>query len=101
MSSEPYPPEHVASISDSPFIVGRPLRPNESIFGRNAAFQFLSEQLTTFSSANIIGERRMGKTSLLNHLLGHQDKYLLPVPNQPPLILARLDLQEEVSHATR
>lgn len=40
-----------------------------------------------------------GKTSLLNHLLAHQDRHLLRQRDQPPL-LARIDLQG-ISHAAR
>ena len=58
--------------SGSPFVVGRPLRASEPIFGRQAAFRFVAGELAKFSSANIVGERRMGKTSLLNHLLCRQ-----------------------------
>jgi hypothetical protein len=57
--------------------------------------------LAKFSSVNIVGERRMGKTSLLNHLVGRQDEFLVPQPDQPPLVLACLDLQAGVPNAAR
>jgi hypothetical protein len=85
----------------SPFVVGRPLREDEQIFGREESFQFIAEALSTFSSVNIVGERRMGKTSLLKHLLGHQNRYLPQPPNQSPLVLAHIDLQSEVPNAER
>jgi hypothetical protein len=85
----------------SPFVVGRPLRSGEPIFGREAVFRFAASQLAKFSSVNIVGERRMGKTSLFNHLVGHQDSHLVPQPDQPPLVLACLDLQAGVSSAAR
>lgn len=87
--------------SGSPFVVGRPLRASEPIFGRQAAFRFVAGELAKFSSVNVVGERRMGKTSLLNHLVGRQDEVLIPQPDQPPLALARLDLQAGVSKAAR
>jgi hypothetical protein len=80
-------------------VVGRPLRANEPIFGRDAAFRFIARQLAGFSSVNIVGERRMGKTSLLNHLVAHQDTYLPLRPDLPPLLLARIDLQAGVTNA--
>ncbi len=43
----------------------------------------------------------MGKTSLLNHLVGRPDEYLLPQPGQPPLVLACLDLQAGVTNKER
>ena len=52
-----------------------------------------------FKSINLIGERRMGKTSLLKHLLGNQDKYLQPHTQQPPLVLVHVDLQDNISKA--
>ena len=87
--------------SGSPFVVGRPLRASEPIFGRQAAFRFVADELAKFSSVNIVGERRMGKTSLLNHLVGHQGELLVRQPDQPPLVLACLDLQAGVTSDTR
>ncbi|MCP4542516.1 MAG: ATP-binding protein [Chloroflexi bacterium] len=87
--------------SASPFIIGRPLRPTEPIFGRDPAFRFIAGQLDKFSSVNIVGERRMGKTSLLNHLTGRQDVHLPPQPDHPDILLACLDLQANVTHQAR
>jgi hypothetical protein len=77
----------------SPFIVGRPLHADEPIFGRNKILQQASDHLLKYESVNIVGERRMGKTSVLNHLLGNQARSLPALPDQPSLILARVDLQ--------
>ena len=41
----------------------------------------------------------MGKSSLLNHLLGHPEKYLSRSPDEPPLLLARVDMQAGISDA--
>jgi hypothetical protein len=41
----------------------------------------------------------MGKSSLINHLVGHPDQYLIAQPDQPLLILARVDLQSNVLDA--
>ena len=100
LPSDPAPLEST-STSGSPFIIGRPLRANEPIFGRKSAFRFIAGELAKFSSVNVVGERRMGKTSLLNHLIGHQDELFYSEPNQPPLILARIDLQAGVTNAAR
>ncbi len=85
----------------SPFVVGRPLRANEPIFGREDAFHFIADQLAQYSSINIVGERRMGKSSLINHVLGNQSQYLIAQPDQPPLVLARVDLQAGVTTEAR
>lgn len=84
----------------SPFVVGRPLRADEPIFGRAGAFQFIHTQLSQYSSVNIVGERRMGKTSLINHLLGNEAKYV-PLLSERPLRLAHVDLQGDVADAGR
>lgn len=96
------PPQPDSDNNDvrSPFIVGRPLRFNEPIFGREEALRFIGSEIGRFSSVNIVGERRMGKTSLLNHLLAHQDKYL-QADGQSLHRLAYIDLQDRVSNANR
>jgi|RhiMetdeSRZDD1v2_1073273.scaffolds.fasta_scaffold174489_3 hypothetical protein len=83
----------------SPFSPGIPLEAHHPIFGREDAFRFISGELKRFKSVNLIGERRMGKTSLLKHLLGNQDKYLQPHTQQPPLVLIHVDLQDNISKA--
>jgi hypothetical protein len=87
--------------SASPFVVGRPLRADERIFGREETFRFIGGELKRFSSVNIIGERRMGKTSLLNHLLAHQSEYLLSRSESSPFVMIRIDLQGGISNAQR
>ena len=85
----------------SPFIIGRPLRANEPIFGREDAFRFIADQLAQYSSINIVGERRMGKSSLINQVLGNQSHYLIALTYQLPLVLARVDLQAGVTTEAR
>jgi hypothetical protein len=83
----------------SPFSPGIPLEAHQPIFGREDAFRFISGELMRFKSINLIGERRMGKTSLLKHLLGNQDKYFQPDKQQPPLALIHVDLQDNINKA--
>ncbi|NOK58526.1 MAG: hypothetical protein GFH27_549279n332 [Chloroflexi bacterium AL-W] len=97
----PDPAVPLAAHQDSPFVVGRPLRPDEPIFGREDTFRFIADWLARFSPVNLAGERRMGKTSVLNHLLAHQDKYLIAQSGQPPLVLARIDLQRNITNSNR
>src|SRR5262245_62047076 len=89
----------VTTSKGSPFSPGIPLEAHQPIFGRDDAFRFIAQELMRFKSVNLIGERRMGKTSLLKHLLGNQDKYLQPHTQQPPLVLVHVDLQDNVSKA--
>jgi hypothetical protein len=91
---------HTQVKQTSPFVVGRPLRADEPIFGREEAFRFIATELAAFSSVNIIGERRMGKTSLLHHLIGNQSKHLISQPNEASLVLAHIDLQRELINAS-
>jgi hypothetical protein len=83
----------------SPFSPGIPLEAHQPIFGREDAFRFIAEELARFKSVNLIGERRMGKTSLLKHLVGNQDKHLKPSAHQPPLVLVHIDMQDNISKA--
>lgn len=85
------------SLSPSPFVPGHPLRADQPIFGRDDAFSFVHGQLARFGSVNLVGERRMGKTSLLNHLLGNPQHR--PPPGTPPLVLAAVDLQGHITDA--
>jgi hypothetical protein len=89
----------MATSKGSPFSPGIPLEAHQPIFGREDAFRFVSGELMRFKSVNLIGERRMGKTSLLKHLLGHRDKYLQSDKQQPPLALIPIDLQDNISKA--
>lgn len=97
----PGAPAPLGPMLGSPFVVGRALRAGEPLFGRGTLMQNLAGQLANFNSVNVVGERRMGKTSLLHHLAGRQAEYLPPQPDQPPLILAQVDLQAGVSNAAR
>ncbi len=59
----------------------------------------IASELIAFRSLNVVGERRMGKTSVINHLVGRQDQLLVEREGQPPLVLAHLDLQDHISEA--
>ncbi len=89
---------HISPIC-SPFSPGVPIEAHQPIFGREEVFRFIAAELLRFKSVNLIGERRIGKTSLLNHLLGNQDQHFQPSIHQLPLILVRLDLQDNISKA--
>jgi hypothetical protein len=82
----------------SPFNPGRPLRADQPIFGRDEVFQYIHGQLARFGSVNLVGERRMGKTSLLHHLLGNPRHR--PPSGDPPLLLAEVDFQRQVTDST-
>lgn len=79
-------------LPPSPFVVGRPLRSDEPIFGREDAFDFVHASLKRYESVNLVGERRMGKTSLLHHLLGHPQA-------DAASLLVEVDLQANVTAA--
>ncbi len=79
------------NIPLSPFAVGRPLKATEPLFGREETFTLTHAALDRFESVNLVGERRMGKTSFLNHLMDNPQHR--PAPGTPPLLLARVDLQ--------
>lgn len=58
----PNPPDYqtIRLPDHSPFVVGRPLRANEPIFGREDALRFIADQLVHYSSINIVGDRDAG-----------------------------------------
>ncbi len=82
------------SLRSSPFVPDHPLQANQPIFGREEAFEFIHGQLARFGSVNLVGEPRMGKTSLLHHLLDNPRHR--PPPGDPPLCLTRVDFQNYV-----
>lgn len=83
--------------TNTPFVVGRPLRADEPLFGRDETFDLVHEALAQYSSVNLVGERRMGKTSFLNHLQDNPARR--PPAGSPPLLMARVDLQAGVTEA--
>jgi hypothetical protein len=75
-------------VTQSPFIIGRPLRVHEPLFGREEQLQLIDRSIHDFSCVNIVGDRRMGKTSLINHLIARSYDYR---------VLAKIDLQRIVN----
>jgi hypothetical protein len=75
-------PEEFVVISN-PYATGRPLGPGSSVFfGREDQFDFIRENLGKLGQENIlvlVGQRRMGKTSLLRQLPAHLGEQYLPV----------------------
>jgi hypothetical protein len=96
-------PEDTAPILPplSPFIAGRPLRADEPFFGRDDLLGWIGQDLATDQPVNLVGERRIGKTSLLNHLVGNQERHLAARPDGLPLVLFRIDLQDTIPNAAR
>lgn len=85
-----------ASTAGSPFVVGRALQTDERIFGRALVLRGIGEILRGRNSVNLVGERRMGKTSVLNHLRGHPANYLTMPAGKPPFLVVVLDLQGQL-----
>lgn len=53
-----------------PFCPSRPLVPPEPIFGRDTLITRIARTLCDGQSVNVVGAKAMGKTTLLNYLLG-------------------------------
>ncbi|MEW6618407.1 MAG: two-component regulator propeller domain-containing protein [bacterium] len=68
---------------ESPYITGLPLAPQSTLFvGRSEAFDFIERYLKSVSKKNILvltGQRRLGKTSLLNQVIVKFSSNYLPV----------------------
>jgi AAA+ ATPase superfamily predicted ATPase len=75
-------PEEFVEIPN-PYATGRPLAPGSPVFfGRDDLFDFVRENLRGLGQENIlvlVGQRRMGKTSLLRQLPDHLGEEYLPV----------------------
>jgi hypothetical protein len=75
-------PEEFVEIPN-PYATGRPLGPGSPVFfGRDDLFDFVRENLGELGQENIlvlVGQRRMGKTSLLRQLPDHLGEEYLPV----------------------
>jgi len=75
-------PEEFVEIPN-PYATGRPLGPGSPVFfGRDDLFDFVRENLGGLGQENIlvlVGQRRMGKTSLLRQLPAHLGEEYLPV----------------------
>ena len=70
-SVEAIPPGRIACV-DNPYVVGKPLRAGSAMFfGREAEMTFVERALASGESgavAVLVGQRRIGKTSLLRQL---------------------------------
>ena len=57
-------------MTGNPFTFGNPIRDPSRFFGRQQEIRQITSRLTSSAheSTSIVGERRLGKTSLLNHL---------------------------------
>jgi hypothetical protein len=62
----------------NPFIIGRPITDPADFFGREQETQFALARLRTRQSVSIVGERRIGKTSLLHFILHRAKEELGP-----------------------
>jgi hypothetical protein len=75
-------PKEFVEIAN-PYATGRPLAPGSPVFfGRDDLFDFIRENLGGLGQENIlvlVGQRRMGKTSLLRQLPGRLGEEYLPV----------------------
>jgi hypothetical protein len=110
------PPPPVASTPDrpgSPFLVGRAIEHDDDFYGRHAQRDLLQDAIQTGQSVQVLGERRMGKTSLLHwvkrHALTWQDRPVVWIsaqglPGRSPSALVQavaegLGRREEVAKA--
>lgn len=87
----------------SPFVPGQPLEAHQRLFGRDEVLQLSANQVCSsqFGSVNLVGERRMGKTSVLNHLLGRRAQLFPTTDGQPPYVVVAWNMQDGVTSAER
>ena len=84
-------PDKTGQLSMNPFIYGDPVPP-EKFFGRQQAKLEVKNRIGAISSqsVNIVGLRRIGKTSLLRYIRAYPHEFIQP--DKQPLIVS-LDLQ--------
>lgn len=75
-------PETFRVLSPNPYVVGRPLGPEDPFYGRDELFERLRTSFQGAEQDNIvvlIGLRRMGKTSVLRRLHEHLPEAYVPI----------------------
>jgi transcriptional regulator with XRE-family HTH domain len=84
-------PDRTGQLSMNPFIYGDPVPP-ENFYGRRQARLEVKNRIgaTASQSINIVGFRRIGKTSLLRYIRANPTEFIKP--ERQPLIIS-LDLQ--------
>jgi transcriptional regulator with XRE-family HTH domain len=84
-------PDRTGQLSMNPFIYGDPVPP-EKFYGRRQAVLEVKNRIGAVASqsVNIVGLRRIGKTSLLRYVRSNPTEFI--TPDRQPLIVS-LDLQ--------
>jgi transcriptional regulator with XRE-family HTH domain len=84
--------DRIGQIGSNPFIYGDPVPP-EKFYGRQAARLDVKNRIgaVTSQSINIVGFRRIGKTSLLRYIQGRPTEFI--AAERKPMIVS-LDLQD-------
>jgi transcriptional regulator with XRE-family HTH domain len=84
--------DRIGQIGGNPFIYGDPVPP-EKFYGRQAARLDVKNRIgaVTSQSINIVGFRRIGKTSLLRYIQGRPTEFI--AAERKPMIVS-LDLQD-------
>ena len=78
-ASSPQQPRPYAASFTNPFILGRPITNPADFFGRERETEFALARLRTRQSVSIVGERKIGKTSLLHFVLHRAKQELGPL----------------------
>lgn len=75
------PPLYINAVQDNPYRYGSPVEGEKAFFGRQRELEQIIQAVTkpTKQDILIVGERRTGKTSLLNQLQKRLDIPLIPV----------------------
>jgi transcriptional regulator with XRE-family HTH domain len=87
-------PDRTGQLSMNPFIYGDPVPP-EKFYGRRQAILEVKNRIGAIASqsVNIVGLRRIGKTSLLRYVRSNPTEFIQP--ERQPLIVS-LDLQDRL-----
>jgi serine/threonine protein kinase len=87
---------HAAAVHRNPFLNRVMIKRRDDFFGRRQEIKRICARLTATppGSISVVGERKIGKSSLLNHVYMPSNRaHLLPRPDK--LIMLFIDLQEQ------
>lgn len=75
------PPLYINAIQDNPYVYGNSVKDAHSFFGRKDELEQIIQAVTKPAKQDVlvVGERRTGKTSLINQLIKRLDKPFVPV----------------------
>ncbi|HEY0770216.1 MAG TPA: hypothetical protein VGD31_07760, partial [Sphingobacteriaceae bacterium] len=86
---------------NNPFTSRNMIKDVDCFFGRKKEIEEIYTNLLDLQSTSILGERRLGKSSLLWHIAQPEIYNKFPAHGRKPLLIVFFDLQKVASFTTR